>query len=189
MDYAAQFAQSYLGGVQSEKERKSKELMTLLPALAAQGQIQPGGPISFGGAQLGVTPWTDRSKTPLPGFENVPGITDWSDVSQREKALEDMAWAKGEVSWPMAIKQATQSVQSNPFVYDETGGVRVLQTPEEQAEEARRRAEATIASFKKKPGEKPKTIAEQKAEAQAWLIANPNDPRANAVRKKLRSLK
>lgn len=56
LDYAAQFTQNYMQGKQQQKENTQKELMTLLPALAAQGQITQGGPINYGGMQLGIQP-------------------------------------------------------------------------------------------------------------------------------------
>ena len=62
-DYLAQFASSYTGQQEKQKESTSKELMTLLPALAAQGQIQQGGPLKFGGMNLGITaPAMDYTK-------------------------------------------------------------------------------------------------------------------------------
>lgn len=102
MDYAAQFLTNYMAGKQSQKEQKSKELMTLLPALAAKGQVQPGGPIQFGGVPggFGITP--GQEATPLPGYEGVPGVTDWGKAGQYLRAKDLESWAQGKPT-PKAI--------------------------------------------------------------------------------------
>ena len=50
----ANFINSYMGAEKAKKEVKQKELMALLPALAAQGQVKAGGGIAYGGIPGGI---------------------------------------------------------------------------------------------------------------------------------------
>jgi hypothetical protein len=118
MDYAAQFLQSFMGAKQAKQEQKSKELMTLLPALAAQGQIQPGGPINFGGQQLGITPWASKTGASLPGYENIPGIKDYGDLNQYLLAQERANWAQGKPNYQQSMKMADDEVENDPMWFN-----------------------------------------------------------------------
>lgn len=101
MDYAAQFLTSYMGAKDKAKEQKSKELMTLLPALAAQGQVTPGGPINFGGQNIGITPRPEDTQDAyrnmqirktglelgLPGYEPTEAYLQTQSQDEADKQL------------------------------------------------------------------------------------------------------
>jgi len=117
MDYAAQFLQSYMGAKKEAKEQQSKELMTLLPALAAQGQVSPGGPIQFGGQNLSISPWTSK-KVALPGYEGVPGIYDYSDLNSFLLAQEKANWAQGKPNYQQSMRMADDEVENDPMWFN-----------------------------------------------------------------------
>jgi hypothetical protein len=97
-DYAAQFLQSY----QDKKEEKQKEdrstLLALLPALAAQGQVEPGGDILGnvipGGLKIGQkkTNWSDYNSM-LSAMDKLGMLpdnpTDWQYL---QKAYDMMSF-------------------------------------------------------------------------------------------------
>lgn len=111
MDYAAQFLQSYQGEKKANRENEQKALMQLIPALAAQQQIRPGGPIPYPGVPGGFS--IVPPSTSLPGYENIPGVSDWGDLGQMYNAKEKEAWFKGEITPRMAEQRAAELIRNS----------------------------------------------------------------------------
>jgi hypothetical protein len=129
MDYAAEFLTSYMGAKEAKKEQANKELMTLLPALAAQGQIGPVQPgqqgFDYGGQKLSISPWADKTNAPLPGYENIPGITGYDKLNQYLIAQERMNWAQGKPNYQQSIRMADEEVDNDLEWWDKPFDVKL----------------------------------------------------------------